>query len=234
MIQTSLETPIVYPEPDGTPMAESDPTRDYLIYGVDSLKLHFQNRPDVYVTGNLWLCYEQGVADAAVAPDVFVVFGVENRPRKSYKVWEENGKAPDWILEVTSQSTRHTDEQVKPNTYAHMGVTEYFQYDPSGDYLKPALKGRRLVNNSYQALKPNLLADGTLCFPSQVLGLELRLLPDGQLRFFYPQTAKYLLSYLEQNERAERERERAERERERAERLAARLRELAIDPSELA
>ncbi len=242
-------------------MAESDPTRDYLVYGVESLKLYFQDRQDVYISGNLWLCYEEGVPDAVVAPDVFVVFGVENRPRRSYKVWEENGKTPDWVMEVTSKSTRNTDEQNKPITYAKMGVREYFQYDPSGDYLKPALKGRRLVGNSYQVLTPHLLPDGTLCVLSEVLGLELRLLPNGQLRFFSEQTGEYLLTYVEQGQRADAERQRAEAERQRAEaerqraeterqraeterqraeterqradRLAARLRELGIEPSEL-
>jgi len=244
MTQAPLKTPIYYPEPDGTPMAESDPARDYLVYGVVALKLYFQDRSNVYVSGNLWLCYQQGVPDAVVAPDVFVVFGVENRQRRSYKVWEEQGKTPDWVLEVTSSSTRIKDERDKPLTYAQMGVTEYFQYDPTGDYLNPPLKGQRLVGNNYQAIAPNYLEDGTLCLPSQVLGLEMRLLPDGRLRFFNLQTGEYLRDYAEERERGDRERIRADRaqleteqerlrteqERLRADRLAAKLRELGIDP----
>jgi Uma2 family endonuclease len=237
MTQAPLKTPIFYPEPDGTPMAESDPTRDYLVYGVEALKLYFQDRSNVYVSGNLWLCYEEGFPDAVVAPDVFVVFGVENRQRRSYKVWEENGKTPDWVLEVTSRSTRHKDEQEKPQTYAQMGVTEYFQYDPTGDYLNPPLKGRRLVGNNYQAIAPNYLEDGTLCLTSQVLGLEMRLLPDGRLRFFNLQTGEYLRDYAEERERGDREQIRADRaqlekeqQKQKADRLAAKLRELGIDP----
>lgn len=231
MTQASLKTPIFYPEPDGAPMAESDPTRDYLVYSVEALKLYFQDRPNVYVSGNLWLCYEQGIPDAVVAPDVFVVFGVENRPRRSYKVWEENGQTPDWVLEVTSASTRVKDERDKPLIYAQMGVTEYFQYDPTGDYLQPPLKGRRLIGNSYALIVPRTMADGTLCFPSEVLGLEMHLLSDGQLRFFHPQTGEYLRTYFEEHARgdllqlqaqqeqlrAEQERQRAEQERQRAE-----------------
>jgi Uma2 family endonuclease len=213
MTQSPLKTPIFYPEPDGAPMAESDPTRDYLVYSVEALKLYFQKRSDVYVSGNLWLSYQQGVPDAVVAPDVFVVFGVENRQRRSYKVWEENGKTPDWVLEVTSRSTRHKDEQEKPHTYAQMGVTEYFQYDPTGDYLNPPLKGRRLEGNTYSTIAPTSLADGTLCFPSQVLGLEMHLLTDGKLRFFHPQTGEYLRTYGEERDRGDREQLRADRER---------------------
>lgn len=216
MTQSPLQIPIIYPEPDGTHIAESDPARDYLVYGVEALKLHFQKRSDVYVSGNLWLSYEQGVPDAVVCPDVFVIFGVENFPRRSYKVWEEKGKTPDWVLEITSRSTQNKDEREKPDIYARMGVAEYFQYNPTGDYLNPPLRGRSLVENYYQILTPNILEDGTLCFPSQILGLEMRLLPDGRLRFFNPGNREYLRTYRE--------------ERERADCLAAKLKELGINP----
>ena len=111
-----------------------------------------------------------------------------------------------------------------------------------------------------KAIASTHLEDGTLCFPSQVLGLEIHLLANGWLRFFNPETGEYLRTYREEGERAEREQQRAEREQqraereqqraereqqekelereranraqERAERLAARLRELGIDPDE--
>ncbi|MDJ1178653.1 Uma2 family endonuclease [Roseofilum sp. BLCC_M91] len=247
MNPTSLKSPLIYPEPDGAPMAESDPARDYLVYGVESLKVYFQNRSDVYVSGNLWLSYEQGVPDAVICPDVFVVFGAENRPRRSYRVWEENNRHPDWVLEVTSMSTRHKDERDKPTTYAQMGVTEYFQYDPSGDYLQPRLRGRRLVNGEYQLLTLNELADGTLSVFSQALGLEMRVLPDGKLRFFDRESGEYLRSPDESERDRLYERQRAqqaelalEEERRRAEQAEAQLQKLrqhlleqGIDPSNL-
>ncbi|MBP0014168.1 MAG: Uma2 family endonuclease [Roseofilum sp. SBFL] len=235
-------------------MAESDPARDYLIYGVESLKFYFQDRSDIYVSGNLWLSYEQGVPDAVVCPDVFVIFGVENRPRRSYRVWEENNRYPDWVLEVTSMSTRHKDESDKPVTYAQMGVREYFQYDPSGDYLQPRLRGRRLVNGAYQLLTLNELENGILSVFSRVLGLEMRVLPDGKLRFFDRERGEYLRSpdeserdRLNERQRAEQEYQRAQQaelalgeERQRAERAEAELQKLrqrlldqGIDPSTL-
>ncbi|MEM8640156.1 MAG: Uma2 family endonuclease [Cyanobacteria bacterium P01_G01_bin.54] len=238
MTQTPLKdlpkTPIVYPEPDGAPMAESDPARDYLVYGVEALKQYFRARADVYVSGNLWLSYEQGVPDAVVCPDVFVVFGVESRPRRSYQVWQENNKMPDWVMEVTSAKTRNKDDQDKPITYARMGVPEYFQYDPTGDYLKPPLKGRRLqADGSYALLTPQPLADGGSALTSVVLGLELHLLATGQLRFFDPQRGAYLRTPQEteqarqqEYERAEQERERAEQERKRADQAEAALQAL--------
>jgi len=222
--------PVVYPEPDGEPMAESDPARKYLVYGVEALQEYFSHRPDVYVTGNLWLSYTKGVPSAAVCPDVFIVFGVENRERQSYKVWEENGKTPDFVLEVTSKKTYRKDEEEKPDIYASLGVSEYFQYDPTGDYINPQIKGRRLVGSRYQVLTPSRTEDGTLVFFSVVLGLEMRLLPDGRLQFFDPKTGEYLRTPQESERERVREKELAAQERERAERekeLAARERERA-------
>ena len=83
-----LKTEIIYPDSDGKPMAESDPTRKYLFYAVDTLSIYFEERKDVYVSGNLFIYYKKGVPSAVLAPDVFVIFGVEKKERMSYKAWE--------------------------------------------------------------------------------------------------------------------------------------------------
>jgi hypothetical protein len=49
-----------YSSADGLPRAESDFQREPLIYAVEALRLYFQARQDVYVTGNLFLYYEEG------------------------------------------------------------------------------------------------------------------------------------------------------------------------------
>ena len=89
---------IIYPDTDGQPMTESDATRDYLIYGVEVLRLYFKSRPNVYVSGNLFVYYEEGNPRASISPDVFVIFGVSNRQRRSYKTWQEDGKLPSFVL----------------------------------------------------------------------------------------------------------------------------------------
>ena len=216
---SQLHTPIIYPDSDGAPMAESDPARDYLIYSVEALTIYFSNRDDVYVSGNLFLYYKQGVPSAVVAPDVFVVFGIDNKKRLSYKVWEENDKVPDFVLEITSLTTQENDEHDKPLKYAQMGVREYWQYDPTGDYLQPQLKGACLVEGEYQPIPGHVLADGVLSIPSAVLGLELRL-REGQLRFYEPKTDKKLLSPQETEQarqQAELEKQQAESARQQAE-----------------
>jgi Uma2 family endonuclease len=205
-----LKTEVIYPDSDGAPMAESDPARDYLIYGVEALDIYFQDRDDVYVSGNLFIYYKKGVPSAVVAPDVFVIFGVDKKKRLSYKVWEEGDKVPDFVLEVTSLTTQENDEEDKPKKYAQLGVREYFQYDPTGDYLNPQLKGSRLVQGEYQAIAPCLLPNSVLSIPSEVLGLDLRLI-EKELRFYDPETGKRLLSHKE-TEQARQQAEQARRD----------------------
>jgi Uma2 family endonuclease len=218
-------TPIEYPEEDGKPMAEGDLQRKYLVYATDVLEIYLQNRPDVYVSGNLFVYYEQGNPESVVAPDVFVVFGVDNKERRSYKTWEEQDKTPDFVLEITSKSTRSKDQGAKKGIYAFLGVREYFQYDPTGDYLTPQLQALRLLEGNYFPIAINTLPDGTFSLTSEILGLELRL--DGRkLRFYESVTGRKLLTHEEEVTA----REAAE---EKAQRLAAKLRELNIDPDSL-
>ena len=132
------DTAIEYPETDGEPMAGSDVQRDYLLYAVAALRDHFRAHPDRYVSGNLLIYYEEGNPRAAIAPDCFVVFGVPGHDRRIYKVWEEGGKAPSFVLEITSRSTRAEDCGSKRGVYAYLGVREYWQYDPTGDGLAKA------------------------------------------------------------------------------------------------
>ncbi len=212
---------IDYPDTDGEPMAESDFQRDYLTYLVESLKIHFQDQSQVYVSGNLLIYYKPGNSKVSISPDVFVVFGVSNQSRRIYQTWVE-GKGPDWVMEITSSSTRTQDEKIKPGLYQKLGVKEYFQYDPTGDYLTPALRGRHLVGQSYQDLPVWSQADGTSILCSEVLDLQFHLIA-GQLRVFNPATQRYLLNhsetlkaYHQESERAELESERAELEKQRA------------------
>jgi Uma2 family endonuclease len=237
---SSLELEIIYPDGDGQPMTESDPTRDYLIYGVEALGVYFQDRPDVYVSGNLFVYYKKGVPDAVVSPDVFVVFGVEKKKRRSFKAWEEGDKLPSFVMEITSKTTQENDEVEKREKYSRMGVSEYFQYDPTGDYLKPALKGARLIAGTYQPIPAQLLPDRSVSIHSDVLGLDLQLL-NGELRFYNPLTGKKLLTPLEtewarqEAELAQQEAELAQQEAERTlQKAIARLISLGLSISEVA
>ncbi len=199
-VLTSIEqSEIEYPSSDGEPMAESDITRDYMTYGVEALKLHFHKRWDVYVSANSFVYYEEGNKSAVVAPDIYVVVGVKKRQRDNYKLWEESGISPQFVLEITSETTQDKDQEIKPEIYKKLGVREYFQYDPSGDYLNPILQGVRLVNNRYEPIPAHNIAFDTLWLYSEVLGLELHIV-SGELRFRNPQTGEFLKTHEEEQQ----------------------------------
>ena len=171
----------------------------------------------MYVVGNLLVYYQQGDASKSVSPDLMVVFGAAKQVRSSYRVWEEP-KAPDFVLEIASESTYRADRGGKRDIYADMGVPEYWQYDPAGSYLDPPLLGFRLVEGRYVAIPAVSQEGGLLVVRSEVLGLELHLRPGAPVRealhFYDSVRGEYLRTYRE----ADQAREEAERGREEAER----------------
>jgi Uma2 family endonuclease len=171
---------ITYPERDGKPMGETDVHRREIINAIETLSDYFRNDPQVYVAGDLMLYYEEGNPKAVVVSDVFVVRGVEKRKRRIYKLWEE-GKPPQVVIEVTSRSSRLDDLGSKRALYAMLGVTEYYIFDPLGEYLDPKLQGFRLHEGDPQRFA---------CVPQEVISSEvlgLRLEVDGnQLRLVDP------------------------------------------------
>ena len=131
---------ISYPDSDGLPMAENEFQFWPILYVGSALDRYYQDRDDVYVVGNLLLYYQEDGRSKVVPPDLMVVFGASKRIRSSYFLWQEP-KAPDFVLEIASESTYRTDEGEKHHTYADLGVMEYWQYDPAGTYLDPPLSG---------------------------------------------------------------------------------------------
>lgn len=54
------EAEIEYPTGDGQPVGETPIHRDNLLIGVKTLDRHFVHEPMVYVSGNMFVYYEQG------------------------------------------------------------------------------------------------------------------------------------------------------------------------------
>ena len=219
----SAAVPIRYPSSDGKPMAENDAQRSAILYGIGALMRHFRDRRDVYVSGDLLIYYEEGNPRVSVAPDVFVVFGVEKRQRLNYKLWEE-GRAPSFVLEVASPSTWREDLGRKRSVYARLGVREYWQYDPLGEHLPARLQGERLTPTGYVRQPAATGLDGTLTLRSETLGLELRAAPGREMRFRDPATGDDLRSHDEEAAgRVAAEQRAAAEAEDRAEEAAARL-----------
>jgi Uma2 family endonuclease len=206
-------------------MAETDLHRDDMVDTIQTLQDFFADRPRVYASGNLLLYYEEGNRHKHVAPDVLVTIGIEKEPRRDYYlVWKE-GKAPDFVAEITSKTTKREDQRTKLAIYRDiLRVSEYVLFDPRAEYLQPPLQGFRLVGGDYVPIEP---VAGRL--PSEMLGLHLE--RDGErLRLFDPATGQHLLTRRERQEAAER---RAEEERRRAQAAIADQRRIAEENERL-
>ena len=176
---------LVYLSSDGKPMAETDKHRKLMVDFIQMLEYHFRDAHDVYVSGNLLMYYEEGNPRKSVAPDVFVVFGVGKKPRRTYLTWEE-GSTLDFVLEVASPSTYQHDFGPKKHLYASvLAVREYYIYDLHGD-ITPSFIGYRLVDGEYQEI---VFVDGRL--PLTVLGLQFGE-HKGILCFYDPAAQRWL------------------------------------------
>ena len=51
---------IDYPSSDGKPLAENDAQLHAILYAVGALRVRYGDRPDVYVSGDLLVYYEEG------------------------------------------------------------------------------------------------------------------------------------------------------------------------------
>jgi Uma2 family endonuclease len=144
--------------------------------------------------------YEEGNTRKSISPDVFVVFGVEKKLRRTYRTWDESN-TPDFVLEVASPSTFKEDMGRKKDLYATvLGVKEYYIYDPLGQIV-PSFIGFRLIDGVYQEIE---FVNNRLS--SEVLGLELGE-HEGVLRLYNPNTEQWLQTLTEEvkivRERAE-------------------------------
>lgn len=212
-------TELFYPTGDGEPVAETYDHFYVLAIVLEVLRQFLSDR-QATVLSNQFLYYAQGFPRLRTAPDVMVIFDVATGGRDNYKIWEE-GQIPAIIFEITSKGTRQQDEGFKKTLYEQLGVQEYWQFDPKGEWIPEQLRGYRLRGEVYEPITD---------FQSQPL--QLRLAVDGKLIAFYRLDSGEKLLIPDELAAALKQAEaQAEQERQRADRLAARLRELGEDPS---
>ena len=202
-----------YPYSDGRILMEADPHANAIVEMRNKLQRHFAADRNIYVAGSMAVYFREGDPQAVVAPDVFVVLGMEKRDRRSYKLWEEGGVVPTWVIEVASPSTRRLDATSKLGTYERMGVSEYWRFDPDGRHIPQGLDGWRLEGGKYRPVAGRRQVRGARMYRSEVLGLDLR--AEGRLlRFRDPRTGLDLKTHAETHdalENAERRAANAER-----------------------
>ena len=163
---------IAYPE--GHWIAQSVAHGDAVLQATAALRYRFRERKDVLVAMELVVYYKRGNNKVSLQPDVQVVFGVSRGVKRStFRVWDE-GKAPDFVLEVASPSTAGKDAGPKAGEYARIGVREYWRLDPDGSLMETPLKGYVASGGKYGPVQPLARAARGGWLRSEVLGLELR------------------------------------------------------------
>jgi Uma2 family endonuclease len=154
------------PYDDGEPM-ETERHRKQMQLCVESLELAWADRDDVYVAGNMALYFSmtQAKNQDFRAPDVFVVLGTAKRERKSWVVWEEDGKLPDIVIEITSPSTEAFDRGAKKRIYGSvLHVPFYAIFDP----FTGKLDAYELAGGALREIEPD--AEGRVaCAPARLL-----------------------------------------------------------------
>lgn len=175
---------MIFPKSDllsDEPPMETELHLRQLMLLIQSLELLWKDRQDFYAFGNLTIYYSpnQRKSEYFRGPDFFVVLGVARKPRKSWVVWEEEGKYPHVIIEILSDSTAETDRGLKKEIYQETFRTpNYFWFDPTS----LEFKGFQLMAGKYEEIAAN--EQGWLW--SQQLELFLGV-HDSQLRFFTPE-----------------------------------------------
>ena len=142
---------------------------------ISALLARYENDPDTLVAEQSNLVYDSAVRGSVVAPDAFVVFGVDadsiERGRRSYRI-DEWGPPPAFVLEVASESTAARDLGEKREIYARMGAQEYWRLDRTGEYYGEPLVGERLVNGEYERFELNTEANRDIWSRSEVLDVD--------------------------------------------------------------
>ena len=201
----------------------------YLTGSVHHLIMHFGNRDTTLVEGRKALVssLEESRARARL-PDLMIAF---NGSPESFRacngyVISEQGKPPDFVLEVASAPRSHRELLIKRDDYAALGIPEYWRFDITGEYCGARLLGDMLDGDSYRPAPVYEAEPGVLQGYSPALNLWLRW-ERGRLVWWDPAREAPIKDFEYQKaryERAEAEAERLEAEIERLERENRRLR----------
>jgi hypothetical protein len=244
--RSSSHTPgdVFYPESDGLPMAENE-TQLYLMMAIIA---HLRSRlggPNAHVGGDMFWYPVEGRPDVVRAPDVFVVFGRPQLPkRRTWKQWEEDGHPLDVVMEIVSPSARWPDLARLLAFYDTHGVREYLAIDPQVeriDVFRRVDGHLTLIDEAdtseLTGLRLEFTDDGVAVYDVELGRVlephELRSLADAERARADSETARADAETARADteaRRADTEARRADTEAHRAAALAARLRELGVDP----
>lgn len=192
---------IVFPDPPEIPEDQMINFDHLAANGnVHHLVIHFGNPDTTLVVGERYVALAPTRDMTGLRyPDLLIAFGVDPelyRRRRAY-VTEDQGKPPDFVMEVASPSTRRVDATAKRNDYAALDIPEYWRFDEDGSRRRPRLAGDRLVGSEYQPIPIEEMAAGVLQGFSAVLNLYIRW-DQGQLGWYDPATGRHITTFSDE------------------------------------
>ena len=198
--------------PDIPPRNPDEATRyDHLhrLGNAHHLLRHFAARGDdpatTLVTADRWIVADlASFRSLARYPDLLIAFGVDPdayRASNGYVIAEQ-GRPPDFVLEVASASTGRIDVGEKRDDYAALGIREYWRFDETGRFHGARLAGDRLLDGAYVPIPIAELSDGILQGYSEALDLHLRWRL-GQLRWHDPAGGRHIVTFDDERARAD-------------------------------
>ena len=188
--------------PERTPDDMTSAKAIHLNGNSHALKVHFAHRPHTVVDAERYISRIPTLnMKGIVCPDLLIAFGTDQDAleRSNAYVISEQGKPPDFILEIASEKTRTFDRITKRDIYAALGVPEYWRFDEMPTGSNPGLAGDRLLNGEYRPIHVNVLPDGRLRGYSAVLNLTLQW-QDGKLNWMDPETAEHIRTFQQERE----------------------------------
>ena len=219
-----LQAPILLPLPDPPRRNPDELTANFKHLTINGCALHlakhFGSPATTVFGGDRYLAlFLPGDMTGIRYPDMMIAFDAdpEAYDRSNGYIISEQGKPPDFVLEVGSPSTGRVDVREKRDDYAALGIPEYWRFDETGRSHGVRLAGDRLVDGVYRPIAIAELEEDVLQGRSAVLHLDLRW-EHGQLRWHDPDTGRHIATYDDQVARAERAEVQVRQER--AERVA--------------
>ncbi len=211
---------IVIPDDDApddiVPLPDAMNQLPHFTETIEVVKTVFRGLPAALVSGDTPIYYEEDGEQRIVRPDCYVAFGVDTEAimRRNGYFMRRVRKAPDFALEIASESTHTEDTGRKRDIYARLGIGEYWRFDATGgEYYGEPLVGEALVAGEYRRVEMQRNGDGMVWGRSEALGLDL-CWDKGRLRFYDPSAGEYRLNMGELVDAvAERDRIIADRDR---------------------
>jgi len=215
---SQTQTPIIYSDTDGQPMADNTRQFQWIVTIKENLDLLFADNSNVFVAGDLLWYPIEGNNTIRRAPDVMVVFGRPKGYRGSYQQWQEDNIPPQVVFEILSPGNTIKEMAAKLQFYQWYGVEEYYLYDPE----KVDFAGWQIM-------------DGKLTIIEEIQGwvsprLEVRFEMAEELQIFTP-TGERFLTFVELGQKLQQEKRRAEQAEARLKALEERLKSLGVDPN---